>query len=196
MKKYYLGLLVISLVVLGLAGYTINLGAQSKQDKVTYEKAKDVSEALNEYIENEGEIPENLESLETEDIPSTIKYKKVSSTEYELCLTYKADKSYGGSDITSVLTGAALGGMYGDFDMSDYEADYKSSYLYINPYYSKGENCQTIEPYLGLSSNIELDSGDEYKTYCTGDYQAYFKEYCESLEASEDSNSSFDSEEL
>lgn len=198
MKKYYIGLLVIGLVTAGLAVYVLSLGQQSKQDKKTYEKAQDTAEKLNDFIREERTIPGSLAEAGVSDVPESITYEKLSEKEYKFCVTYKANKGYGGADITSVATGALYGSMYrGDYEYSKSESEYKPSTLYLSPYYTKGESCQTIQPYISSSqsnrqNSNQLDELDEqeamdsyqqvYDTYCGATADESYQSYCEILE--------------
>lgn len=187
MKKYYTGLLVIGLVTLGLAAYVLNLGAQSKQDKQTYEKANELAEKLNNYTSETGNAPVTLEDAGAENVPDTISYQRVSSSEYKFCATYKTDRGYGTGDITGALTGAALSNMY-DSELSSEQASYSPSYLYVGYTYKKGENCQTVKIRSFGSSRFNSEESESSDTgeslesiYCSEQYRDTFAEYCAEL---------------
>lgn len=180
MKKYFIGIGIIGVVVFGLSVYIISLGVQSKQDKATYEKATDTADKLNDYIRKNRKIPDSLQQAGVDDVPDTIKYTK-SDTTYTFCATYKADRGYGGSDITSVVTGAALRSY--DYEY-DYESDYQPSSLYVTYSYEKGENCQTVKP-VGLRTSTSYGddglggSSSIYDQYCgTQTLRERYETYC------------------
>lgn len=191
MKKYYLGLLIIGLLTIGLAAYVINVGMQGKQDKQTYDKAQEIAEKLNDHISKEQEIPATLSEIDVSDAPGSISYEKLSSKQYKFCVTYKTSRGYGTGDITSTLTGAALSGMYGG--SLDYESNYESSRLYIPYTYEKGENCQTIKPTIYDFSDSDEDIFSEdslYEMYCSDpESRVTFGSYCDSLDAGGDTPS-------
>lgn len=182
MKKYFIGIGIIGVIVFGLSIYIISLGVQSKQDKETYEKGSDAATKLNSYIRTNREIPDSLEEAGITDIPDSITYTKNDST-YEFCATYKADRGYGGSDITSVVTGAALRNYDYEYDYDD--SDYQPSTLYLSYSYKKGENCQTVKP-IGLRSSRSSDndrfndsSSSTYELYCgTESLRQRYESYC------------------
>lgn len=150
MKKYYIGLAIIILTVLGISGYGIAQATSARADKVTERRSQEIAEELNKYIEKENKAPDSLDAAGIKDVPNTIRYTKKSDTSYEFCATYKkaSDNFYFGG-IESVLWGSAfspLGG-YGGYDDSDYYSNYPQSTLYLPYSHKQGENCQTVEPY-------------------------------------------------
>ncbi len=172
LKKYVLGFALIGLITLGLAVFTLMQGAAAKQDNETSKRAQEIADKLNDYIDSSSRIPENLDDAGISNVPSTIKYSKKNSSEYEFCVTYKAEKSYGGSDVSSVFWGSALRSSA----TSEYEEDdsYKPSSLYLPYSYKKGENCQTVKPYIASSRFDDLYNDDQYKEYDNNyDYNYY-----------------------
>jgi hypothetical protein len=183
MKKYRIGLIVIALLVVSLAGYTLYLGQKGKQDLKTEEKANEVAEKLNIYVNKNGEIPESIDEIGVSNIPSTIKYEKLTDETYEFCVTYQNEKGYGsgyGYSPMSLLTGSLYGAAYSMSDTED--SDYERSYLYLDYTHKKGENCQTIRPY-GVSTDYSNDGfGDnDYGSEDTSDtyYDLSDTEYCQ-----------------
>ncbi|MBA2278979.1 hypothetical protein H0V99_00870 [Candidatus Saccharibacteria bacterium] len=177
MKKYYIGLIILSVLVLGLAGYVISLGMLAKQDKKTEKRVGEISEKLNNYISDEDEIPESLDKAGITGVPSTIKFEKLSDEKYKFCVTYQADKGYGSGSITSVLTEAAYGGMYSDAYESNSENE--KSYLYMPYTHTKGETCQTIKPNIYSSPSRFNNSEPEL------DYNTYLEDLCSTDSASD-----------
>jgi hypothetical protein len=153
MKKYYIGILIIAAISLGLCGYAIANGVSGKQDKETAQKAQDVSTKLNAYVSDKGTIPASLDEVGVKDAPSTIRYTKKSDESYEFCVTYKQSGEDLGLGFTSILFGSFSRGITSSTD------DYSSpNYLYLPYSHKKGENCQTITPYTYGSSNPYFDS--------------------------------------
>lgn len=146
-KKYYIGFIVLGIITLGIAIYTIAQGMSSKQDVETTKKANKIADSLNSYISKNRQIPESLDEADIKDVPSTVRYSKKSETQFEFCVTYKAAKSYGSNDITSVLWGAALRDS-SNTEYDYYEDNYTKGSLSLPYSYKKGETCQTIEPYI------------------------------------------------
>lgn len=187
MKKYYIGLLVLGVLTLGLGIFVITLGLQSRQDVKTEKAVQTISSKLNNYISTNQVIPANLSVVDVKDIPNTITYTKLSYTEYKFCVTYKAAKDYGSGDITSVLTNAAFSQVYGSQSASvndNYPSDtsYQPSELYIDYTHKKGEVCQTIKPYINNSFNYTRNSVPTIDEYCDpqGKYYSQYKQYCNS----------------
>jgi len=180
MKKYYVGLLILGVITLGLTVYVISLGIQSKQDVKTEKSAQEISNKINSYISKKQKIPSSLSEVGANDVPDTIKYTKLSEEKYKFCVTYKAAKGYGSGDITSVLTNAAMSRAYGG--ASAYEdTSYEPSSLYPSYTHKKGENCQTIKPYIYSYDNYNnYDYGSSKDEYCNegGKYYEQYKDYC------------------
>ncbi len=162
MTKYYIGLGVIGLITLGLVIYTIVLGSSGKQDANTEKRANEIASKLNSYISKNRKIPASLSEAGVNDAPSTITYTKNSDgTTYKFCVTYKSATSYG-SDPTELLWGGALqGASQEDNSYSSYSSDYQPATLYLSYYHKKGENCQTIKPYI---NNYNYNSLNTYNS--------------------------------
>lgn len=177
MKKYYIGLFILGLITLGLVGYVLTLGIQSRQDVKTEKSAQQAANKLNSYVRDKQKIPESLAEAGVNDVPPSIKYTKISEEKYKFCVTYKADKGYGSSDLTSVITNAAASRVYGgDSSFSD-TSSYEPSTLYLNYTHKKGEDCQTVKPYIYQSFDSSSSSSTDY---CdpTNQYYQYYKSYC------------------
>ncbi len=197
MKKYRIGLIVIALLILGLTGYTLYIGNKGKQDIATEKRAQEIANELNNYVEGESKIPENLDAANIKNVPSTIKYEKLSEEKYRFCVTYVNEKGYGsgGYGVTDVITRGLYGGMSYPYDY-DYSSDYESTYLYLSYVHNKGENCQTVkpslfnlDPYYDAEPTSQDDSSSIYADdqylrdyYCTGDMLETYADYCAGLE--------------
>lgn len=158
MFKYYVGLGAIGLFTVVLLIITIVQGASAKQDNATKKKASEISKALNSYISTNKKIPASLDEANIKDIPSSITYKKDSDTEYTFCATYKEAYSYGSASASSLISGSALKqnsstSLANDYYGDSYTSTYKASTLYPTYSYKKGENCQTIKPYIYSSTS-------------------------------------------
>lgn len=147
MKKYYIGLIIIGLLIAGLTGFTLFQAAGARQDNETQRKAQEIAKKLNKYVQKNGP-PENLEEADIHDVPSTITYSRKDSNRYEFCVNYKnAGSSYDSVSLGEVLFSGMTeprGGMsYDDY----YESDYESSSLYLSYRHKAGDNCQTVKTY-------------------------------------------------
>lgn len=150
--KYYLGIGILAMLVLGLTIYVATLGANSKQDNNTQKKAQEVATSLNKYISKNNKIPDKLDVIDVKDIPDTIKYTKNDDGTYKFCVTYKAASSYG-SSVDGFFTGDTLQSTQEkqnpyDYNISDSNKTYTPSTLYLSYSHKKGENCQTVKPYV------------------------------------------------
>lgn len=168
MKKYYIGLIVIGILVLGLGGYVIAQGSGSKQDKQSEKKAQEIAEALDRYVSDKQSIPSSLDEVGVRNVPKTISYRKVSESEYEVCVDYKAAStySYGAGGIISGLIYGRYAGSY-PYESSDYGGSlYKPSSLYYYGNHKKGKVCQTAQPYMYGSyydkSYLQNNNSDNY----------------------------------
>jgi hypothetical protein len=141
MKKYYIGVLAICAAALVIFVYVAALGISTKQDAKTLKAAQSAADKLDSYIDQHQSIPATLEQAGITDRPDTITYEKQGTTSYKFCATYKGSSA---PDLASPL--ALYTGGFPATDSSN------SAYLYISPQYKKGQNCQTVTPYL-YSSN-------------------------------------------
>ncbi len=174
MKKYYIGLIVIGVLVLGLGGYVIAQGSSSKHDKQTEKKAQEVAETLDRYISDKQKIPNSLDEAGVRNVPNTISYRKVSESEYEVCVDYKTAStySYGAGGIISGLIYGRYAGDY-QYESSDYgSSSYKPSSLYYYGNHKKGKDCQTAQPYMYGSyydkSYLQNNYSDNYGSQLGG----------------------------
>lgn len=146
MKKYYLGLFILALFVLGLAGYTITQGGKGKKDEETTKKFQTIANKLDGHTIGNNKIPESLDELKIKDVPDTIKYEKISDEKYKICVSYDQASNEFDAGWFGLLTGV------GGSAPSPYEKevspdeelssiDYGLIYLH-----KKGETCQTVKP--------------------------------------------------
>lgn len=202
MKKYKLGLLLLAVLVLGLAVYTMVLASGSKQDKKTEAKDQEISTALNSYVTEKDKIPASLDEAGVNDVPNSIKYKKLSDEEYQVCVTYKSAGNMYQSIGLSPFSLLNFTSMYGNINASMPESTSRTVY-YPGYSHKKGENCQTVKPYTGgtkfsyptststnssssSSTNTPSSSGssssiDDYTAdLCkpTSQYYDLYKDYC------------------
>ncbi len=164
MKKYYIGIAIICAVTFGFVGYAAYLGAVGKQDVEVEKKVTEIADKLNNYIANNQKIPDNLEEVAGDDIPSAIKYTKQSDSEYTFCVTYKSASSYDVRGLEGALLGAGLGGASYNYDDYQYPDDQNSSSLYFYGSHKKGENCKTVKPYLANTNPNIFDTLDSSRS--------------------------------
>lgn len=185
--KYQLGLLVLGLATVALFVFVVMQGSSSRQDNKTNKAAQEIASKLNDYIIAKSRIPDSLQETGAAAAPKTITYEKLGDESYRFCATYKA-----GSDSidTPALFANPLTGGYYDKDL--YGDAGASSYLYISDSYKKGENCQTVTPYI-YSSDTTNNGGSNLQNNGTGPYfkcgQSYnyylFSQPIESITADE-----------
>lgn len=165
MKKYYIGLAVLFLLSLGLAGYVVAAGKDGKKDEETSKKVESIGNKLTEYLYQENKIPESLDEADIKDVPSTIKYEKLDEERFKFCAYYDSQSSGYDAGPLAFLTGIFFWGI-GSYEdtQSDEEKSYLESYSLIY-YHKEGDNCQTIKPYLQGDtfddSNFQFDSTDD-----------------------------------
>ncbi len=156
--KFQAGLIVVGVFVLTMLVCVILLASGARQDIKTQKAASKAADKLNSYITSKGAIPGSLNAAGIRDMPRTISYHKVSDSSYKFCVTYKsASKNLSGD----ALVNAAISGYSG---ASSYDSYTSTESLYIPSTHKKGENCQTIKPYLYSSSyNSSSDTTNPYK---------------------------------
>lgn len=152
--KYQIGLAVLGLFALGSMVFLIIQAGTTKQDAETHKQASKTADDLNDYISQKQTIPSSLESAKITYNKESVSYKKISSEKYTFCVTYKT----GGSTIdgTSLVTQVMYAGI--DMQTATEASDYEESSLYLLSSYKKGENCQTIKPYVYEDSSDLYDN--------------------------------------
>jgi hypothetical protein len=161
MKKYYIGFAVLMAVVLVSFIYAITQASAAKADHTTNQAIEDISGKLDSYAAANG-VPGSLAAANIKNAPSTIKYTKLSDSEYKICVTYKT----AASGFDAGWAGLFLGGI-GDSSFGNSTDD-----SYFNPTvetkHKKGENCQTVKPY---SYNYYGTDGSSSSGSSSGQYQ-------------------------
>ncbi len=179
LKKYAIGLAVTMLFVVGLSVWLVAQAGVVKADNKAYDTATKIADKLNGYIDSEQVIPESLSDASIHNAPDSVTYTKISEEKYKFCVEYKTNSS--GMD-TASLTTSVMTGLYGDMSSGNYPDDdkYEPTSLYINYYHKKGQDCQTIKPYVYKSSNVLDDwlrqdnstSLEDVAKECPYDYNA------------------------
>ena len=145
MKKYYLGLVILVVLSLGLVGFTLAAGKDSKKDEETSKKVESVSNRLMDYIYQEGRLPSSFEEANIKNAPSTIRYERLDNERFKFCVYYdKAGSSFDAGPL-ALLTGLIFRAQPVDEASQDEEKAYLDSYTLIYAH-KKGDNCQTVNP--------------------------------------------------
>jgi len=145
LRKYKFGFAVLGLLTLVLFVFVVIQGQATKADAATSEASQKVADKLESYITNKGSVPASLTAAGVTNAPDSVQYTKLSESTYKFCVTYKTATGFSSSDVTSrVLTSAY--GINGSSSSSF--TDTPSSYLYVSGSHKKGENCQTVKPYI------------------------------------------------
>lgn len=163
-KKYYAGFALLLVLLIGVLGYTVVKAGDAKTDRATNKGVEKISNKLG-YGSS---VPDSLAAAGITGLPDTIKYTKLSSTQYKICITYKQASGMFDAGWTSLFGGSFSGGA------SDYNTQ-NSSYFdsYVIYKHKKGENCQTVKPntyssdYYGSPSSSSGSSGSSTANSCS-----------------------------
>jgi len=163
MRKYFIGIGLISVIVIGLSVFGIVQAVGARQDNETARKAEEIARELNKYTSRSG-VPDSLEQAGIKDVPATITYTKKTSGTYEFCVEYKkASEGYASGDFTQLLSGGIQQEFSGGVDYyDDYQSSYTPSSLYLPYRHKAGKNCQTVEPYTSSRSSQLYDFDDYF----------------------------------
>jgi type II secretory pathway pseudopilin PulG len=156
MKKYYIGVLVLLALCVGALGYTISQSGAAKQDKATDKAVEDISIKLDTYISEHGSTPKSLAEAGLNDMPSTVSYQALSTEKYKICFDYHTASSNFDAGWGSLL----FGGITGNSSYYDQSGDGSYFNSSVETTHKKGQNCQTVTPYL-----YSLCSGANDLTY-------------------------------
>ena len=148
LKKYYTGLLVIGVIILGMTIFVISQSGKSRDDEKTYKYASEIVDKVNTYMTSATAIPSSFYEMGIKDVQPTVRYQKVSDEEYKFCVTYKTQSGLVDLSMTNLAFSLIPGSYSGYSDPS-----YVSSYLYLDIAHKKGENCINIKPLISAGFN-------------------------------------------
>jgi len=195
-KKYYLGFFVLLAIGIGALGYALSQAGAAKVDKKTNDAVQKISQKMELYTISNG-VPESLQQAGITDVPSTVKYTKISDSKYKICLDYKAASSGFDAGWFSLLGG----GFNSPYTTDSGDKSYFDSTVQYN--HKKGENCQTVNAgsyyYGGNTQNYnsggttDTSTNTNQQSYdnvaCSSDYDSYYQVQGEATVASVDSTS-------
>lgn len=144
LAKYQIGLFILAVFALAMTGFLVVQANAAKTDAKTYKSAEKTANAINEYISTRSIIPASLKDANITYDAKTVSYKKDSATTYTFCVTYKANGN--SLDGTNLIGDTLYGSGYSGSSYED--DDYKAESIYLDYTWKKGENCQTVEPYI------------------------------------------------
>lgn len=141
---YILGLSVLGILTLILLVMVIVKAGDYKYDQKLFNQANAIASKINNYVDKNSSRPTNLRQAGVSNVPSGISYAILPSGKYRFCVDYRG--SY--SSLTATLEQQLFNVIYGPSQGNGGTGNYptNSYLLIINPYYHKGENCQTITP--------------------------------------------------
>lgn len=145
LTKYKIGFGLLGLFVVILLIVVILQAQATKDDTNTYNQATTISNELNTYISTNNLVPNSLADANISTVPATISYQKLSNDLFKFCVDYKTTSS--DFDPTAVATGLISGSATGSATSTQYQPT-NGVILYIDAEHHKGNNCQTITPYL------------------------------------------------
>lgn len=164
---YKIGLGVVGLFTLILLIVVVVGAGNYKHDNDLFQQASSAANKLNNYVNNNQTIPSSLSAAGVNNTSSDIAYTKLSDTSYRFCVNYKGNyNGFSAAQVEQQILSSAYGtGSTGQSAYGDNTA------LYLNPYFHKGENCQTVKPMIYPSSS---SSSDPYsQCYSISDSTAY-----------------------
>lgn len=169
--------------MLGCVVYTVSQAGAAKADKRTNEAVQTISTKLELYILNNG-VPGSLKEAGINNMPSTVKYTKISDEKYKICFDYKNASSGFDAGWWSLL-----GGSFAGADSKQVNTDHTYFDAMVQYQHKKGMNCQTVtNSYAGFtnsnynsgnsSSSFGSGSGSSSQSYdslaCSSDYDSYY----------------------
>lgn len=144
-RKYYIGLGVLMLLALGFLVYAFTQAGAAKSDRRTNKTVEQISSKLDLSTATTGTVPDSLQAAGITDPAPTVKYTKLSATQYKICIEYKSAGNGFDAGWFSLLGGTVSAGT-NDQSYSK-STDYFDTTVEYN--HKKGQNCQTVTPYGG-----------------------------------------------
>jgi type II secretory pathway pseudopilin PulG len=154
---YKVGLGVIGLFTLGIFIFAVVQGAGAKQDTQTDKAAQKIASKLNDYVDNNQRIPKTLAEADIHENTAHITYTKISDEKYKFCVDYKTASEDYTSSVESVVGRGLYGGVSSSSSSPSSSSEDQYS-LYIGTSHKKGQNCQTVAPYIYSASSDSSDS--------------------------------------
>lgn len=145
LAKYKLGLSVLGLFVVVILIIVIAQASATRQDNKTYNRASQIANSLDNYIDNSNYVPASLAEANITNVPNSITYQKLSDTKFRFCVNYKT--AYSGFDASTAEVNAIADVQHANDTNLQPSVN---SYLFLTPAHSKGENCQTISPIYNI----------------------------------------------
>lgn len=162
MKKYYVGGLVLLVATVGIIGYVLFIGLDGRQDMQTEKRSREIETKLNAYMDSKREIPKDLATAGVTDVPSTITYTKKSDSEFTFCAKYKHASNNGVvGGIENIVGGGAVGDVQMSYDQAQ-ATTMPETYFYVGYSHTKGDNCQTVQPYSVTGSYYDQANWPAY----------------------------------
>jgi type II secretory pathway pseudopilin PulG len=155
---YKAGLGVIGLFTLGIFIFAVVQGASAKQDTQTDKAAQSIAAKLNDYVDTNQRLPKTLAEAGVHGNTTHITYTKLSDEKYKFCVDYKTASE----DYTSSVENVVGRGLYGDVSSPSGSSSSSSEdqySLYIGSSHKKGQNCQTVAPYMYSASSDSSSTG-------------------------------------
>ena len=172
-KKYYIGFGVLLVLMVGCLIYVVSQAGATKTDRQTNDVVEKIASKLDTNISTVGDTPVSLQAAGINGVPSTIEYTRLSSSSYKICIDYKTGSSGFDAGWSSLL----LGGIYGSTSNPTPSSTDKSYFdSTIEFTHKKGQNCQTVTPYIysGLNdSGSSLNSNNGVYVTCSSYSQTY-----------------------
>jgi hypothetical protein len=162
LKKYYIGLALLMFFALGCVAYALTQASAAKADKKTNDALQGVGEALDRYTVRDGTVAPSLQAAGAKDVPSSITYTKLDTNKYKVCINYKTVSSGFDAGWFSLL-----GGFFGS-GYNNQTYSYSGNTVFdttVQYHHKKGQNCQTVAPYIYNDSSPSSSTDYPSTTY-------------------------------
>jgi len=163
-SKYYLVFFILLAVTIGLTIYTLSGASSAKEDARTAQKIGDVANNLSNFTSNHNYVPESLAAADIKNVPPSIKYTKISDTKYQVCVNYRNASTPFDGGWTSLLTGALIAGSNPSYSAGTSTPSPFFDTFTLAYYHKKGDNCQTVEPFMYSSPTLSAPASSDTST--------------------------------
>ena len=149
------------MLMAGCLIYVVSQAGATKTDRKTNDAVENISSKLDTNISTVGDIPVSLQAAGINGLPPTIQYTRVNSSSYKICVDYKTGSSGFDAGWASLLLGGISGSTSNPSPSTTGKSYFDSS---IEFSHKKGQNCQTVTPYIynysnDSSSSLKSNSG-------------------------------------
>lgn len=147
MRKYYVGLAILSAVLVGVVIAVISADAPKRNDRVVSDQLSRFSNTMNSYVSANKRLPADMAELYTKNAPPALEYQRLADSVYMVCATFKL-KATGYDTAYAEKTSSSLDFYIQQQQQNNPTVAYKAVDMYggtVSAGHEKGKNCYLVQ---------------------------------------------------